>query len=271
MTSCRTYSQILKRELRLRFLQEKNVIVLFIISISYSFISNIISKCCPIECVAMIANIGNAIDELLRNICYSIMAGVIFYVFNDLYRNVVKRIPEMDKMFCELLELQVYSWDFLKQISHNNYDRSMSREQAFQCVMKNICDEDVEFQRIGSVFRMRTIKVEDGFVIVDNWKEANRMLSVFLGSYGDLLDRKEKQILSNFNDNQIRGIISYLNMEIENADGELIQVSEHYIAIIVNRIIGHKIFLTDLAKKYIQYNYNKIIYLNRFCVEEDFS
>jgi len=267
----RTRSHIIKHELQQRFLQEKTLIGVFIVALTYSLISNIVSRCCPIECTAELTNIGNAIDELFRNICYGVLAGVIFYVINDIYKNVVRRIPEMDKMFCELLELQVHSWSFLEKISHNNYDRRMDREHTFQCIMKNLCNEDVEFPCIGGVFKMRTIKVEDCVVLVNDWREAIRKQRVFLETYGDLLDRNEKQILNNFYDNFVGDIISYLNIEIENADGECIQVSEHHITIIVNRIIGLKIYLTDLAKKYIQYNYSMLIYLNRLCVEEDFS
>lgn len=82
----RTYSQILKRELQLRLRQEEFLIRLLIAALAYSLISNVISKCCPIMCIAILANIGNAIDELLRNICYSIIAGIVFYIINDLYK-----------------------------------------------------------------------------------------------------------------------------------------------------------------------------------------
>lgn len=267
----RTYSQILKRELQLRLRQEEFLIRLLIAALAYSLISNVISKCCPIMCIAILANIGNAIDELLRNICYSIIAGIVFYIINDLYKNVVKRVSEMDKMFHELLYLQVNANILLSYISSDKYDKSMSREQAFQCIMKYICNEDIEFNIVGSLSKTRTIAVDVISIFVNKWREINKMQATFLTTYGDLLEREEILKLNRCNDYLDSEIIDYLNMQLENTNEEFVQVLEHGIALIVNRFIGYKIYLTDLAKKYINYNYSKSLYLNRLCEVEDFG
>lgn len=270
-TKIRTRPQIVKHEILLRLKQEKTLICLFITALVYSLISNIISKFCPIECDVKLANIGNTIDELLRNICYSILAGVIFYLINDLYKNVVKRVYEIDQMFHELLNLQLRAWNFLSTIGNNKYDRNMSREQAFQCIMKNICNEDVEFNIMGSFLKFHAIEVGDCVTIVDKWRELNKMQATFLVTYGDLLERKEILILNRCNDYSVSEIIDYLNFQLENTHEEFVQVREHDIALVVNRIIGYKIYLTDLAKKYIHYNYSRSLYLRRQCVVADFG
>ena len=264
----RQRSYILKREIRKRLIQEKNVVVLFIVALGYSLISNIISKCCPIECDVEMANLGNAIDELLRNICYGFLAGIIFYIINDVYKNVVRRIPEMDRMFYELLKLQVNANLILQTISDNTYDGSMNRERTFQCVMKYLCNEDVDFHVFGSFVKKHTVNIENCIVLVNSWKEANRMRSDFLGAFGDLLEREEIYSLNNFDDNLISDVIRILDIQIENTNKEFVQVSDHDITILVNRIIGYKIYLTDIAKKYVDYAY-RIIYLDRPCIRED--
>lgn len=262
-----TYSQILKCEILLRLTKEKNLIVLFMLALFYSIISNIISRCCPIECAAEFANIGNATDEFLRNICYSIVAGVIFYFINDTYRNVVRRISELDNMFFQLLTLYTDATNMLSTISHNNYKSSMDKKQAYQCVIKNICDEDVEFQMFGNPYKNHTIKVEDCVLLVNNWKGASKECSDFLGAYGDLLERNETYRLNCFDDNLVRDIINSLDKLIEDSNNEHVQVSDYDITVLINRIIVYKQYVTKLTKKYVHYHYSDPR-LNRLCEEQ---
>lgn len=267
----RTYSQTLKREFLLRLTQEKVLICLLVFSLAYALISNIISRYCHIECVAELSNMGNAIDELLKNICYSIIAGIVFYIINDLYKNVVKRVSEMDKMFHELLYLQVNANILLSYISSDKYEKSMSREQAFQCIMKYMCNEDIDFNIVGSVSKTRTIAVNVIAILVDKWREIKKMQATFLVTYGDLLEREDILKLNRCNDYLDSEMIDYLLKQLENTNEEFVQILEHDIAFIVNRFIGYKMYLTNLAKKYIHYNYSRNLYLNRQCTVEDFE
>lgn len=264
----RSYSLILKRELRQRLKQEKPIKMLIIFAFIYTLISNIISKCCPIGCSPQYANIGNALDELAKNVCYSIIAGIIFYIINDVYKNAVKRIPEMDAMFHELHKLQANACYMLQALCDDNYDKTKNREQMFLCVMKHLCNGNKEIKTIGSLFKVQSIKVEDCAILIDKWKEANKLRCDFLGAYGDLLTREEIYRLSSFDDNLVRETIGYIDMHINGSYKEFVEIRECDITIIVNRIVNYKVYLTDLTKKYIHYAY-RVEYLNRPCIEED--
>lgn len=269
-TRIRTHSQIIKREMQLRLTQEKTLVCICIATLTYSLISNIVSKCCPIECNIMLANIGNAIDELVRNICYSIMAGIIFYFINDIYRNVVIRVSDMDNMFGELLSLYANACSALQTISNNTYNDCMDLEQGYKCIMKNLCNENVEHRYFGNPYKSHTIEVDNCALLVNTWKDANKVRHDFLCAYGELLDRQEIYRLNGFDDSLVSDIASFLSTQIEEAGDEIIQVSDYDITVLVNRIINYKKYLTYLAKKYVKYNYRKH-YLNRLCEEKDFE
>lgn len=268
--SIRTQSQIIRREMQQRLTKEKTLVCLFIVALAYSLISNTVSKCCPIECDIAVANMGNAIDELLRNICYSIIAGVIFYIINDIYRNVIIRVSDMDSMFGELLLLYSNACSMLQKISNNTYNDCMDLSQGYKCIMKYLCNEDVEFRYFGNPYISHTIEVDDCALLVNNWKDANKVRNDFLCAYGELLERQEIYRLNGFEDSLVSDIVSFLNTQIEEAGDERIQVSDYDITIIVNRIINYKKYITYLAKKYVKYNYRQH-YLNRLCEEKDFE
>lgn len=269
-TKIRTHSQIIKREMQLRLTQENTLVLFFIAALAYCLISIIVSNCCPIECVSLLANIGNAVDDLFRNICYGIIAGVIFYFINDIYRNVIMRVSDMDSMFGELLLLYSNACNMLQTISNNTYNNCMDLKQGYKCIMKNLCNEDVEFRYFGNPYISHIIKVDDCALLVNKWKDANKVRYDFLCAYGELLERQEIYRLNGFDDSLVSDIVSFLSRRIEEADGEIIQISDYDITVIVNRTINYKKYLTYLAKKYVKYNYRKH-YLNRLCEEKDFE
>jgi len=264
----RSYSKILKREMLQRLKQEKLLTFVFTVTLVYTLISNIVFKCCPYECEPQFAIIGNALDELAKNVCYSIIAGILFYIINDVYKNVVRRIPEMDAMFHELHKLQANACYMIQALCDDNYDKTKNRDQIFQSVMKYLCNGNKEFKTIGSLFKVHSIKVEYCAILIEKWREANKMRLNFLDVYGDLLKREEIYRLNNFDDNLVRDTIRFIDMQINNSNKEFAEIRECDITIIVNRIIGYKIYLTDLAMKYIHYSYREG-YLNRPCIEED--
>jgi hypothetical protein len=267
--SNRTYSQVLKREIQKWIEEEKILKHIFTIALIYSLVSNIVSKCCPIECSAEIANIGNAIDELLKNICYSVLAGIIFYVINDVYKNLVKRISETDKMFYELLRLQTSANSTLYMLSGIKYNKSMHREQTYQSIMAYLFNEDVDYQTIGEVTKIRLLRLEDCVAIITKWKDLMKMQEDLVAVYGDLLERDEVSRLNYLNDNMVLRIIDSLDMQVANNENcEYVQISDYGITIIINRIIFYKEFLTKLAKKYVNYSY-RIVYQNRILTMED--
>lgn len=249
----RSFSQILKSEILRRLKQEKIIIFFFLLALIYILISNIVSKCSPIECG--FANLGNALDEFVKNVCYGIVAGILFYLINDFYKNVVKHIQEMDTMFHELHKLQVNACYMVQAICGDNYDKIKSREQMFQCMMKCLCNEKEEFKVFGNLFKFYRIKVEDYIFLIDKWKEANKLQRDFLSAYGDLLQREEIYRLNSFDNNLLSETIRYIDMQIYNSNKEFVEIRECDITIIVNIIISNKIYLTDLARKYIYYAY----------------
>jgi hypothetical protein len=121
--------------------------------------------------------------------------------------------------------------------------------------MKCLCNEKEEFKVFGNLFKFYSIKVEDYIFLIDKWKEANKLQRDFLSAYGDLLQREEIYRLNSFDNNLLSETIRYIDMQIYNSNKEFVEIRECDITIIVNIIISNKIYLTDLARKYIYYAY----------------
>jgi hypothetical protein len=135
--------------------------------------------------------------------------------------------------------------------------------------MAYLFNEDVDYQTIGEVTKIRLLRLEDCVAIITKWKDLMKMQEDLVAVYGDLLERDEVSRLNYLNDNMVLRIIDSLDMQVANNENcEYVQISDYGITIIINRIIFYKEFLTKLAKKYVNYSY-RIVYQNRILTMED--
>lgn len=248
--------------------QDKMLIWIFVISVLYAFVSNFISSYCPITCEPLLANLGNAADVVLRNTCYGVIAGIAFYLINDIYKNAYKKTDVYNAMFKELYMVEFNAYTLVGAISGDKYNKNMSREQLFQCIMVYICNENDEFHQFGSFVKYRQIPLDRIALLVYKWNEANSKRRVFLSNFGDLLTRDEFCNLNRFDDNYVPGLIRTFDLMIETSNQEYLKVRDNDIATTVNWIIAYKIAITDLTKKYINHSYSTV-YLNRTYEEGD--
>jgi hypothetical protein len=135
--------------------------------------------------------------------------------------------------------------------------------------MAYLFNEDVDYQTIGEVTKIRLLRLEDCVAIITKWKDLMKMQEDLVAVYGDLLETDEVSRLNYLNDNMVLRIIDSLDMQVANNENcEYVQISDYGITIIINRIIFYKEFLTKLAKKYVNYSY-RIVYQNRILTMED--
>lgn len=264
----KTRSQVQRMLLLQRLGNEKMLLLLLFFAFAYSLASNIISKCCPIDCDPQWANIGNALDDVIKNISYGIFVGVFFYIVNDVYKNVVEKTKNLNRIAHELFKLQFHAYSMVYDLCDEEYDKNMSEEQLFQCIMTKLCNEDDEFHLIGSILKTRHISTEKLTFLIDKWEEANTMRNLFLNTYGDLITRDEFFNLNGFGNSWASVLIRRGEELIRNFDREEIDVNDRDIAGIVNCIVRYKFTLTDLTRKYLKYSYS-IVYLNRSYIEDD--
>lgn len=242
--------------------QDKMLIWIFFFSALYAFVSNFISSNCPISCEPLLANLGNAVDGVLRNTCYGVIAGIAFYLINEIYKNAYKKTDVYNTMFGELFMVEFNAYTLVEAISGDKYDKDMSREQLFQCIMEYICNENDEFHQLGSFVKYRHLSLERIALLVYKWNEANSKRRVFLSNYGDMLTRDEFCNLNRFDDNYVSSLIRTFDLMIKTSNQEYLKVLDNDITTTVNWIIAYKITITDLTKKYITYSYSTV-YLNR--------
>ncbi len=267
MKKKRTRAQILRREMESRIMQDIVLFTIFCISLLYALISSIVSKCCPIECETHLANLGNALNDVLTNICYSIVAGSIFYFINDLYKSVFKKVHDYNEMFSKLYFLQFNSYKLLHTLIEDKYDKNMNRQELFQCDMETLCHEKDEYTIIGSVTKSRFVHVDTISLIIDKWKEIVSMSEDFKNVYGDLLTREELYAINRYHNDLTAVLMDNISTHIMNTNQECLEILDYDISTIIKDVVVCKILLSDLAKKYINYSYS-LVYMGQPYTED---
>lgn len=262
-------SKIIIQQLASVLIENRVLIAILLISLCYAFLSNLLSNICLIFCDPWIVNVGNAIDDVVRNTCYGIIAGITFFLVNDVYTNAIKKVDDYDALFKELYMANFEASSLLKAISGDKYVKEMNREQLFNAIMTYICNEDDEFQQIGSFTKIRHLPINYCGILIAKWHDSNCKRKEFLATFGDLLTRGEQLKLNRFEDNLATELIKKLEIMIQtSSNNQFVDFRDCDIAVIVNWIIGYKMVITDLAKRYIKYSY-RTVYLDRTYIEDD--
>lgn len=266
----RTRSQVLRMLLLQRLDNEKLLLFLLLLALSYSMASNIISNCCPIVCSPNLAIIGNALNDVAKNICYSIIAGILFYFVNSIYSDVYKNVDKYNAMSNSLILLQFDSKTLVQLLTDDHYDKNMNQVDLFKSIMRYLCNKDDDYHQIGRCRIIHHIPIDRFDLLINKWEETNEKRKEFLDNYGELLNKEEKSTLRSYwYDLTTRRIIEISKLAVK-PDLQYVDFYEIDLARIVNMIVSYKMFLTELAKKYVKYTF-KIIYLDRPYIEEDIS
>lgn len=264
----RTYRQIVITELWQRIKHEKLLIAILILAAIYVISSIIISNCCPIECDKCFANWGNAINELFKNVCYSIIAGITFYLINDIYKNALKAVKTYDEMFPVLYRMHDDVLKLVQNIIGDRYDKSMNREKLYSTIMSCLCNEDDEFHMIGTFSKNRHLLKEDIAYTIVKEKDFNKDRLIFLEVYGDMLTKDEKFSLNRFGDSLDADVVRSVEILLAKTNQEYIDIIDVDISTIIRWLVNYKCYLKDLSKKYIKFAYTPI-HLSRSYISDD--
>jgi hypothetical protein len=175
---------------------------------------------------------------------------------NDLYKNVYTKVDVFNAMFNKLYMILFNATSLVQAVSGENYKKYMSREQTFRCIMNNLCNEEDDFRQIGSLVKKRQISVERFTLLANKWEETNGMRKGFLEIYGNMLTTDEQYSLSRHEYDSKTELLRTIYQTISDTDQQHAEVVDRDIAAIVNMIVGYKICLTDLSRKYISYAYS---------------
>lgn len=252
----RNRSQIITGLMLKRLMQEKILLAFLVGSILYGFISNLLIGYNITVCPSWFSVIGKSIDDVIRNTCYGVIAGISFYLVNDLYKNVYTKVDVFNAMFNKLYMILFNATSLVQAVSGENYKKYMSREQTFRCIMNNLCNEEDDFRQIGSLVKKRQISVERFTLLANKWEETNGMRKGFLEIYGNMLTTDEQYSLSRYEYDSKTELLRTIYQTISDTDQQHAEVVDRDIAAIVNMIVGYKICLTDLSRKYISYAYS---------------
>ena len=252
----KTRSQVIYKLMWEKLKSETVVMAFLIAAILYSLISSLLIN---YDCAALapwFSKIGKSFDEVIRNTCYGVIAGISFYLVNDFYKNIYTKVDVYNAMFNKLYITLFNATSMVQAISGDQYEKTMGREQMFKCIMGYLCDDKDDFHQIGSLVKNRNISVEHFIELADKWEDANGMRKGFLDVYGNMLTRDEQYSLSRYDYDQKTDLLRTIDNSVRDSDQQKTEILDRDIASIVNMIVGYKLCLTDLANKYNSYAYS---------------
>ena len=264
----RKYWQIVIEETCQRMWHEKIMITILLLSIIYTSISIYISNYCPIECEPYIANVGNTINEVVKNVCFSIIAGVIFYLINDVYKNVFKAVKGYDEMIHRLMLMHNLVSFFIQNLIGDKYDKTAIREDLYIFIMSSICGKDYEYSFCGSLCTTRQISIDNLIFLVEKRKDFDNERIIFLDTYRDLLKRDEVYNLNRFGEGLYNDITRNIEILVSRTNDTIIEIVDYDISTIVRWIVNYKITLASLLKKYMKYSYTHGYSDSPYCEED---
>jgi len=68
---------------------------------------------------------------MVKNVCFSIIAGVIFYLINDVYKNIFKAVKGYDEMVHRLMLMHNLVSILIQDLIGDKYDKTNIREDLY--------------------------------------------------------------------------------------------------------------------------------------------
>ena len=246
-------NKAIKRLIGLQLEREKIVLWILVSAVVYALISNFLTLVSPLHTTSCIWNFLASCDETMRNCCYGVIAGISFYLINDFYKNIYKKVDSYNEMYPSLFEL----WWNLRSliISINDYkiDRNMSNEELKTSIITYLSHESGEEQLSR---RFREIPAQKYQLLCDLWDEASKNKMKFLETYGHIITREE---YAKLNDRELDISVDRLNQytlddKIILRETKII-ISERDIQRAIYLIVRYKTDLALMVNKYSNYYY----------------
>jgi hypothetical protein len=194
-----------------------------------------------------------SIDETLRNCCYGVIAGIAFYLVNDLYKNAYKKVDLYNAMYPNLYNLWLKTYQLILTVNNCELDKTHSNDELLLSIMSNLCKLSEE----GTFHRLNLDIPADKFhVLYILWSDALKDKDKFLEVYGHTIEREE---YSKLNDKELDNSIERLKENVPNdeqiAKAKMIKISNYDIKRAIYLMLDYKSDLASMVNKYSIYYY----------------
>ena len=248
----RKRDRIIWKLVRERYKGEIVIRLALLLSIAYATISCFMLRCNPININPVILDIMATFDEVIRNCCYSVIAGTVFYFLNDFYKNIYSLVDTYNSMYPELYKLWLKVYQLILSLSDYKYDIS-HKDDVYNLLLTSFIKEDDIHK---AVFRKVEIPYDKCHLLLCLWTDVNTDRRKFLETHGNIISREEYSKL-NYNEYDASVDILKESMpEIEHYEKDMtVSISNHYIRKTIFLICTIKNDLVTMANKYSKFYY----------------
>lgn len=243
--------QLLCRDAR----RERYVLLILVFSVLYALLSNLLTYCPPLHLPIPVLNIMASVDETLRNCCYGLIAGITFYLLNDLYKNVYKKVDLYNEMYPYLYKLWLKTYQLVLALNDHKLDESQTNEELHASIILNLCGPSEEEPSMRSTSEILASEVH---LLNAFWPDILKDREKFLNVYGDIITREEYSKLNDKElDTSVERLKGYEPNNEEIISGMEITIRDYDIQRAIYLILNFKADLAAMVNKYSINYYNE--------------
>lgn len=124
----KTRNKAIWQLIRQKIIKERMVLYVLTFSLIYALVSNILTHCSPLNLPTSVLGVMASIDETLRNCCYGVIASITFYLINDFYKNVYKKVDLYNDMYPSIYRLWLKVYQLLLAINNFELDDTLTND-----------------------------------------------------------------------------------------------------------------------------------------------
>lgn len=227
---------------------------LLALSFIYVLVSNLLIHCPPLPLCENVLDVMDSIDETVRNCFYGLIAAILFYLLNDFYKNVYKKVDLYNEMYPFLYKLWLKTYQLVLALNNHKLDESQTNEELLSSIISNLCgisDKEASF-RSKSEISANMVHLLYGF-----WSDIQKDKEKFLKVYSEVITKEEYFKLNDKElDTSVERLKEYCPNDNQITSGKKITIRDYDILRAIYLILNFKLDLAAMVNKYSIYYYS---------------
>ncbi len=203
-----------------------------------------------------------SINEIVKNVGYSLIACVIFFVINDVFNNVVKHVDTYNTLYGELYPLWLKSYQMELYMRGYKYEQDITNEERLKTIFEYLIPNQIKFplssdETMKMMGKTITVRADDMYVIAINGEALKKDLDNFLEVFGSTITIQEYSKIRRVNiDYAIESANEILSKDGLNEPTRMIDTKLLKFSSIISPFMQLKDILTELANHYNNFYYS---------------
>lgn len=202
------------------------------------------------------------INEIAKNVGYSLIACVIFFLINDVFNNVVKHVDTYNTLYGELYPLWLKSYQMELFMRGYEYEQDITNEERLKTIFQYLIPNQIKVPlSIDDSMKMMgntiIVRADDMSVIAINGEALKKDLDNFLEVFGSTITIQEYSKIRRVNiDYAIESANEILSKDGLNEPTRMIDTYWLKFSSVIFPFMQLKDILTEIANHYNNYYYS---------------